>query len=105
MTAAAASELEFFLYRDSYRAAHDKHYQQLDAAGSLAKDAAGALVRAGTSSDSGTRRSALQSAGEERDASAKAGELESGLQVGESPGAFYVKDVTGPNKGSTLCYR
>ena len=32
-------------------------------------------------------------------------ELESGLKVGVSPGAFNVKDVTGPNKGRSLCYR
>lgn len=34
-----------------------------------------------------------------------ADDLESGLQVGDSPGAFNVKDVTGPNKGRSLCYR
>lgn len=34
-----------------------------------------------------------------------AGELKSGLECGESPGAFNVKDVTGPNKGKSLCYR
>ena len=32
-------------------------------------------------------------------------ELKSGLAVGESPGAFNVNDVTGPNKGTSLCYR
>jgi hypothetical protein len=32
-------------------------------------------------------------------------ELQSGLQVGESAGAFDVKDITGPNQGNTLCYR
>lgn len=34
-----------------------------------------------------------------------ADDLESGLKVGVSPGAFNVKDVTGPNKGRSLCYR
>jgi hypothetical protein len=34
-----------------------------------------------------------------------AGELKSGLQVGDSAGAFNVKDITGPNKGKSLCYR
>lgn len=29
----------------------------------------------------------------------------SGLQVGDSTGAFNVRDITGPNKGRTLCYR
>jgi hypothetical protein len=32
-------------------------------------------------------------------------ELKSGLQVGDSAGAFNVKDCTGPNKGKSLCYR
>jgi hypothetical protein len=36
---------------------------------------------------------------------AQAGEIESGLQVGEKAGAFNVKDVTGPKKGTSLCYR
>ena len=36
---------------------------------------------------------------------AHAAELESGLKVGEQPGAFNVKDITGPNKGKSLCYR
>ena len=36
---------------------------------------------------------------------AMAGDIVSGLQVGESSKAFNVKDVTGPNKGSSLCYR
>ena len=31
--------------------------------------------------------------------------VKSGLPVGESVGAFDVDDVTGPNKGKTLCYR
>ena len=38
-------------------------------------------------------------------AAAVAGDLESGLQVGDSAGAFNVKDCTGPNAGDTLCYR
>ncbi|MCA9152841.1 MAG: hypothetical protein KDA92_26240 [Planctomycetales bacterium] len=37
--------------------------------------------------------------------SANAEDLKSGLQVGDSPGAFNVKDITGPNKGKSLCYR
>lgn len=32
-------------------------------------------------------------------------DLKSGLQVGESAGAFNSKDITGPNKGKSLCYR
>ena len=36
---------------------------------------------------------------------ASAEDLESGLQVGESAGAFNVLDVTGPNAGRKLCYR
>jgi hypothetical protein len=32
-------------------------------------------------------------------------EVKSGLKVGEFVGAFQVDDVTGPNKGSSLCYR
>ena len=31
--------------------------------------------------------------------------LKSGLQVGEPAPAFQVQDITGPNKGSSLCYR
>ena len=31
--------------------------------------------------------------------------LESGLPVGESVPAFNVRDITGPAKGTTLCYR
>jgi hypothetical protein len=31
--------------------------------------------------------------------------LKSGLQVGERAGAFNVQDITGPNKGQSLCYR
>jgi hypothetical protein len=34
-----------------------------------------------------------------------AGELQSGLPVGEKVGPFEVKDITGPNKGKSLCYR
>lgn len=36
---------------------------------------------------------------------ALAAEIKSGLQVGESPGAYNVKDCTGPSAGRTLCYR
>ena len=31
--------------------------------------------------------------------------VQSGLKVGESVNPFDVDDVTGPNKGKTLCYR
>jgi hypothetical protein len=31
--------------------------------------------------------------------------LKSGLEVGKAPGAFQVKDCTGPAKGKSLCYR
>jgi hypothetical protein len=34
-----------------------------------------------------------------------AAELKSGLEAGESPSPFNVKDITGPNKGTSLCYR
>ncbi len=34
-----------------------------------------------------------------------AGELKSGLPVGERVPAFNVRDITGPHKGETLCYR
>ncbi len=34
-----------------------------------------------------------------------AAEIESGLQVGCSTEAFFVKDITGPAQGTTLCYR
>ena len=37
-TAAAASELEFFLFRDSYRGAHQKGYRDLEAAGWYVED-------------------------------------------------------------------
>ena len=36
---------------------------------------------------------------------AAAAELQSGLQVGDHAGPFQVKDITGPNKGTSLCYR
>lgn len=38
-------------------------------------------------------------------AMATAEELKSGLQPGQGTGAFNVKDITGPNKGKSLCYR
>jgi hypothetical protein len=31
-------------------------------------------------------------------------EFKSGLQPGERPGAFQTRDITGPNKGKSLCY-
>ena len=31
--------------------------------------------------------------------------VQSGLKPGESVNPFDVEDVTGPNKGTTLCYR
>ena len=31
--------------------------------------------------------------------------VESGLQPGDNAGAYNVLDVTGPNKGKSLCYR
>lgn len=34
-----------------------------------------------------------------------AGDVESGLQPGDRAGAFNVKDITGPQKGKSLCYR
>lgn len=37
--------------------------------------------------------------------SAFAGDVKSGLQVGDYPGAFNVTDVTGPSAGEKLCYR
>jgi hypothetical protein len=36
---------------------------------------------------------------------ALADDLQSGLQIGEHAGAYNVKDITGPNKGKSLCYR
>lgn len=36
---------------------------------------------------------------------ALADDFTSGLQVGEHAGAYNVKDITGPNKGKSLCYR
>jgi hypothetical protein len=38
-------------------------------------------------------------------ASFAADAIQSGLNVGESVNAFLVDDITGPNKGKTLCYR
>lgn len=34
-----------------------------------------------------------------------AADVKSGLQVGDSAGAYNVKDCTGPNAGKSLCYR
>jgi hypothetical protein len=34
-----------------------------------------------------------------------AGEVKSGLDLGETTTPFNVKDITGPNKGKSLCYR
>jgi hypothetical protein len=31
--------------------------------------------------------------------------VQSGLKLGEPVGTFNVDDITGPNKGTTLCYR
>jgi hypothetical protein len=31
--------------------------------------------------------------------------VQSGLKAGESVSPFQVDDITGPNKGKTLCYR
>ena len=36
---------------------------------------------------------------------AMAGELKSGLQVGEATEFYLVNDCTGPNAGTSLCYR
>ena len=36
---------------------------------------------------------------------AYAADVTSGLQVGDSAGAFNVNDCTGPSEGKTLCYR
>jgi hypothetical protein len=36
---------------------------------------------------------------------AVAGDVKSGLEDGASPAPFNVKDITGPRKGETLCYR
>jgi len=36
---------------------------------------------------------------------ATAGDVKSGLALGDFPDAFEVKDVTGPEKGTSLCYR
>lgn len=32
-------------------------------------------------------------------------DVKSGLEVGQSAGAYNVKDITGPYEGKTLCYR
>lgn len=32
-------------------------------------------------------------------------DLKSGLQVGDAASPFEVRDITGPNKGKSLCYR
>lgn len=32
-------------------------------------------------------------------------DIKSGLQVGEPTQAFFVKDITGPAAGQSLCYR
>lgn len=34
-----------------------------------------------------------------------ADDVKSGLQLGEHAGYFVVRDVTGPNKDKSLCYR
>jgi hypothetical protein len=34
-----------------------------------------------------------------------AGDVQSGVQVGDFAAPFDVNDITGPNKGKTLCYR
>ena len=34
-----------------------------------------------------------------------AAELKSGLQIGDRPPAYNVKDITGPSEGTSLCYR
>jgi hypothetical protein len=34
-----------------------------------------------------------------------AAEVQSGLKPGEPATPFNVKDITGPNKGTSLCYR
>ena len=34
-----------------------------------------------------------------------AGGVVSGLEEGDAPGAFNVKDVTGPRQGESLCYK
>ena len=36
---------------------------------------------------------------------AAAGDLESGLKVGDKAGAFNVNDCTGPAAGKSVCYR
>ncbi len=37
--------------------------------------------------------------------SANAADIQSGLQVGDYPGAYKVEDITGPAAGEKLCYR
>jgi hypothetical protein len=37
--------------------------------------------------------------------SAQAGDVQSGLQPGDAPPAFEVNDITGPARGTSLCYR
>jgi hypothetical protein len=32
-------------------------------------------------------------------------ELKSGLQVGDKTSPYFIRDITGPNAGKTLCYR
>lgn len=34
-----------------------------------------------------------------------AADIQSGLQVGDYPGAYHVADITGPSAGKKLCYR
>lgn len=36
---------------------------------------------------------------------ATAADIQSGVQVGDFASPFDVLDITGPNKGKTLCYR
>jgi hypothetical protein len=31
-------------------------------------------------------------------------QLKAGLQPGDAPSAFQTRDITGPNKGKSLCY-
>ncbi len=38
-------------------------------------------------------------------AAEKVEKVKSGLQLGDAPGAFNVLDITGPYKGTKLCYR
>ena len=50
-------------------------------------------------------RLALAALGVLAASAATAAGLESGMKVGERTTAFQVVDVTGPKKGSQLCYR